>query len=182
MSLSRVFRGLSLAVALGFVASAAQAVPLQWTLSGLNFTQGGSVTGSFVYDAPTDTYSNVMITTTGTVADGSFDLALTFSSNIQLLAVNAALGTDTGDPLIRLLFESPLTDLGGMAPVSLFQVGTCFMGGAACDSIVSLDFGRDGSVTASAVPSPGTLPLMASSLMALWPIARRRRLSGLRAA
>ena len=42
----------------------AVAVPVTWTLSGVTFGDGGIATGSFAYDASSNTYSNVNITTT----------------------------------------------------------------------------------------------------------------------
>ena len=42
----------------------AYADPVLWTLSDAAFTNGGTATGSFVYDADTDVYSDINIVET----------------------------------------------------------------------------------------------------------------------
>ena len=59
----RVFGGMGLAAAL---ALSAQAAPVLWTLNGVSFDDGSTASGSFVYDAATNLYSNVNIVTTAT--------------------------------------------------------------------------------------------------------------------
>jgi hypothetical protein len=45
-------------------AQSASANPILWNLVGVTFDDGGTASGSFVYDADTNTYSNISITTT----------------------------------------------------------------------------------------------------------------------
>lgn len=62
------------AVALGLIAitATAHAVPIQWTLSEVTFEDDGTASGSFVYDADTNVYSNVRLTTTtGSMGEGA---------------------------------------------------------------------------------------------------------------
>lgn len=60
-------RAIGVGVLLGAVlAAAAHAAPVTWTLTGVTFDDGSTVSGSFVYDAATNQYSNVAITTTAT--------------------------------------------------------------------------------------------------------------------
>jgi hypothetical protein len=47
---------------LGF--GSAQAIPVIWTLEGVLFEDGGTASGSFVYDADTSTFSDTYIVTT----------------------------------------------------------------------------------------------------------------------
>jgi len=42
----------------------ASANPILWSLVGVTFNDGGTASGSFVYDADTNTYSNISVTTT----------------------------------------------------------------------------------------------------------------------
>src|SRR5260370_9871267 len=42
----------------------ASASPVLWTLVGVAFNDGGTASGSFVYDANTNTYSSINMTTT----------------------------------------------------------------------------------------------------------------------
>ncbi len=58
---SRLFVGL---LALQMI-SAAQAASVTYTLSGVTFSDSAAASGTFQYDAVTNTYSNVNITTTG---------------------------------------------------------------------------------------------------------------------
>ena len=57
----KILRYLPAVVLLWVVAAAAQAVPVQWSVNGLVRDDGGTVSGSFVYDADTDTYSAVNV-------------------------------------------------------------------------------------------------------------------------
>ena len=45
------------------LSAVANGVPLIWYLSGVEFTDGGTASGSFTYDADSNTYSNINITT-----------------------------------------------------------------------------------------------------------------------
>lgn len=93
----KLLRSLFLFVLLTVAASAA---PALYTLQGVVFADGGAASGSFVYDAVTNTYSNVSITTTtGAVRTGA---TFTFVngglglSNPQVLYVSSTTGNQTG--------------------------------------------------------------------------------------
>ena len=58
---------LVVATAASLFASAALADPVIWTLNGVTTANGFTVTGSFTYDANTNTYSAINITSTGGV-------------------------------------------------------------------------------------------------------------------
>ncbi len=58
-----------LALILGFASVSAQAIPILWTLDSVTFVDGGTATGSFVYEADTITFSMINVTTT---AGGGF--------------------------------------------------------------------------------------------------------------
>jgi len=51
----------ALTVILLLAVSSAQAIPVTWTLDGATFDDGASLIGSFVYDADTNTYSDILI-------------------------------------------------------------------------------------------------------------------------
>jgi len=126
-------------VALAF-SSLAAAAPVTWTVQG-TFTDGGTVSGTFTYDAATNTYTNVHITTTtGSVRTGA---TYTFvcgqdvpscngvgPSSSGILTLTSAAGDQTGLPAIALFFTPSLDSLGS---VSLFaQEASC--SNAACTS------------------------------------------------
>ena len=59
----QVMAGAAMASAL---MTGAQAAPVLWTLNGVVFDDGSTASGSFVYDAATNQYTNIQITTTAT--------------------------------------------------------------------------------------------------------------------
>ena len=58
---------LVVAIAASLFTTAALADPVVWTLNGVTTNDGKTVTGSFTYDANTNTYSAINITSTGGV-------------------------------------------------------------------------------------------------------------------
>ena len=86
---------------------AAQATPIIWYLSNVTFTGGGMASGSFTYDASTNTYSAINISTTG----GSLP-ATTYTADSIGLASGLAL-TEGLNRNWLLAFSSPLTNGGG---------------------------------------------------------------------
>jgi hypothetical protein len=150
-----------------------------WTL---NATQdsGGTVVGSFVYDAATNLYSNIGITTT--VPTGTFDtsdIAPLFGapSPTRLTLVDGFVaGANAGKPVIFLEFNPALTNLGGSVNIAGSLDGLCIQ--ANCIGI-GLGIGDtqvggfiSGNVSgtpvaASAVPEPATLFLCGSGLAGL---------------
>jgi hypothetical protein len=162
-----------------FSAPNASAGMILWHLAGVTFADGGTASGSFDYNADTNTYSFVNITTTGGSLAGSTYLALDpgFSSSNSILAVvpNAGLGNFTGTPLLAFQFASPLTDSGGtISTISPSAEGTC--GNAACSSPSGggLRFVSAGSV--STVPEPSTLSLILLGALGLV-LRKRQRLA-----
>ena len=146
----------------------ASASPILWTLSGVTFADGGTASGSFDYDAATNTYSLVNITTTGGSITGATYLALDpgFASTSGILSVvpNAGLGDFTGTPLLALGFGPHLSALGGTSSILAGSgEGTCI--NTTCSMGTSLRNVTAGSVTA--VPEPSTLTLLGAALLGL---------------
>jgi len=112
-------RRVALLVALS--AATSFAVPVTWTLSGVAFADGGTASGSFVYDADTGLYSSFNITTTtGSARTGA---TYHFGTNIYApgysLMVTVGSGDLTGTPALYLVFSSILTNAGGTVPLVL---------------------------------------------------------------
>ena len=112
------------------LSAAASAGPILWTFSGATLTDGGTITGSFDFDADTNTYSNVnVVTTPGSLLSGSVysfvcgqDVASCTgvtpnSAEVLLLASNAT--DQTGLPALALFF----TGIGGVPPAGLTDAG-----------------------------------------------------------
>jgi hypothetical protein len=176
-----VFRGLITAfllVVLLCMPSIASADGITWTLSDVTFDDGGVASGSFVYDALTNTYSSIdMTTTSGSAFAGTTYNALSglFGSTSTGMLLGAS-GDLTDTDVLLLLFSAPLTDSGGT--VVLFSVleGTC--DNTDC-SVSTLDRSTSGGELVGTVttPEPSTLSLLAVALVALMAVAAIRKSS-----
>jgi hypothetical protein len=114
----------------------ASATPLLWTLdAGITLTGGGTVSGSFVYDAATNTYSNVNITTTaGTLPGATYRFVAPGPQNVFGLTVVTTSGANqAGNPGLNLLFVGGLLAAGGTGIPVLMREGTCQDAGCAAN-------------------------------------------------
>ena len=100
-----------------FTASAAFAAPVNWTLNSVTFSDGGTASGSFTFDAATTTYSNVNVTTTvGTVRGAATYTQIggvyggTAANQVGFLTAS---GAGIGMPNLDFKFASALTGAGG---------------------------------------------------------------------
>ena len=97
-------------LALGAFTVPVAAVPVQWDFNGV--TGGGSVdiSGSFVYDAHLNVFSNIAVMTDDGTA---FNVAFP-SANASYLSFATGLGPDfTGVSLLQLELLAPMTNAGG---------------------------------------------------------------------
>ena len=104
--------GLNLAV----ISPQAMAFSLTWTLDNASFIDGGTASGSFDYDADTNEYTNINISTTAsdnfeavTYNDGSFSSRDSDSDSLVLSIPDPSSPTQT----LTLEFSRPLTNAGG---------------------------------------------------------------------
>lgn len=145
----------------------AHAVPVNWTLSG-TFDDGGTASGSFTYDADTNTYSAIAITTTAGSTRGGASYnepnVNGDSDSTQIVATNSVNSPDyTGDPAFFPIFASPLTNTGGTINISGGAEGSCADGNCTGEASPIRDF-TAGSIT-GALPTPAapsavpTMPL-----------------------
>ena len=159
--------GLVLALAL-LVGSDARAIPVEWTLSGV-FDDGGSVNGSFVYDADSDAYRRISIKTTAGSRGSSFfgvayDAVDSAASTADLLA---AFAVRTG---LELGFADPLSNQGG--DVDLASGFETFISGPDQGATRLLTTGRAVGVP---VPEPTAACLLGLGLIGLAAERRARR-------
>jgi hypothetical protein len=159
--------------ALYLLSLTANAVPVVWHLDGVTFSDGGTASGSFTYDADTNSYSAIAITTTaGSARSGASYNALNpgylGSGAEELVVVNSADGPDfLGDPVFFPLFNSPLTNSGGTVTIRVDQVeGDC--ADAAC-SLPTVPFRNitGGSVSTATTPPAAAQQIPALSLFGL---------------
>src|SRR5262249_28302322 len=138
------------------LSTAAYAVPLQWTISA-TFEDGGTASGSFVYDATANLFSQVNITTTtGSIRTGAtYVRANLVAARADLvLVITSASGDLTGTPILGASLVSPMTNAGGTIQINLsalYEEDSC--GNAACTGVTAPRRTiTSGSVTSVAVP------------------------------
>lgn len=113
-------------------AANAFAFPVTWTLSGVTFSDGGTASGSFQYDADTQSVSAWSISVaggdTGTFPPLTYDSSNSSASdgNDQVLGLIVSLASSARE--VRLPAVSPLTDAGGTIAVNFASPaqGECF--------------------------------------------------------
>ncbi len=176
------------------VSHAAAASPIEWTLSGVTFGDGATASGSFLYDADTQSLSDFDVTTTPTPAHDCgpgcililptdlpghhyLDLNGLFppypAGGFAIIDPPSPVTGWTGDLFLALVFASPLSDAGGsIALKATSGEGFCLDAGCAAGSYDR--FVTSGSIVGAAVPEPGTLALLGTGLGTV--IRRRRHL------
>lgn len=107
-------------LAVFFLASGTQAMPVQWFLQDVTFDDGGTATGSFYYDADTNIYDSVAISTSAAFPFGAIysDFNIRTDSPDPSTAEDLSLelfGLHVGDDVIALglAFDNALTNTGG---------------------------------------------------------------------
>ena len=149
-------------------AGCASAAPLPMDLERVTFADGGTASGSFVYDAATNTYSSVNVTTTaGTIRSGStynfVSNGVTPSSAAVLVATVVASSNATGTPAFFMGFGTALTGTGGSVLIG-GQEANC--SNATCTGPTGpTRFTATGSVIGGAVPT--TVPTLSSWMFGL---------------
>lgn len=118
----------ALALTAGGFASAAHAALVQWTLTNVTFVDGGTASGTYVFDAETNTFSRISIATTGTegvpaasfsnTCDGT-NCAAPSPLPAQFIFFAPADTSDmTGKQVLALDLQSAMTDAGGTIAIN----------------------------------------------------------------
>ena len=164
----------------------ARAVPIQWNLSDVQFLDFGTASGSFVYDADTNTVSAVNITTTvgsSGLGGASFGFSRPFpwtgANFLTFLGADPNLPDLTGVPYLVFGVVNPLTNAGGTRLLNTTNSleSECYDSSCGLILVWTPRKLRSGSLVSSAiaVPEPATLALLISGLALL---AFRRRDKG----
>lgn len=132
--MKRILAITALAISALVFGSSSQAAPILWTLDGVRFNDGGTASGSFVYDADNNTYSAIDLSTTQGTIGAASQLQHACSapecpvpSNAEgLFALSAPFGTDLSRAsLLFLVPASPLSNAGGEVQVDGGNAGVC---------------------------------------------------------
>jgi hypothetical protein len=180
---------LPLSALLLLLPAGALAGPVTWTLQGVTFADGGTATGSFVYDATANLYSSInLITTAGSKLNGATYAFLDpsqipFEGPMELAVVTLNAGSLTNTPDMSLFWIVNLTNAGGTVGFSTSlnsAEGSCLS--ATCSSVdqnpADYRIITAGSITSAPTPEPSTLMLVGCAVGVLgW---RRFRPSGLK--
>ena len=156
-----------------------RAAPVLWTLSGVTFDDGGTASGSFLFDADTLQFSAIdIVTSDGVVLVGTiygFDHP-GFPNDPNRLLVVDTLPRAVGIHAMHLALASPMTDAGGVIPLGVPPVGSRGIEGlcvtAGCFGVDPFRTPIAGELEGTVVPDPGTLLLVSIGLAAA---AKRRR-------
>ena len=170
--LPKVFKCLLLGAVL---CSQAYAIPVEWSVDGLVRADGGTVSGSFIYDADTDTYSAINITTTqgssllsGETYSG-FSLASPANATGVIFERNqrdlAAPPPDyTGQNNLVFFFSPALTNAGGSLTPAIASESAC----TDSDCIFQgPPVNLTGDIVGTPVPPPAPTPVPALPLPVL---------------
>lgn len=157
----------------------ASAMPVTWTLNSVAFDDGATASGTFVYDADTNTVGAVNITTTsGAIVSGATYTMVNpgYGPFPQFIVVVTGTFADfTGTPALALGFDVPLTDGGGNIPLALLGLnrgGEFVCGNAGCSFGIETRAFVSGSVSAPVIPEPATISML---MMGLFGLGRARR-------
>ena len=114
MMLSKRVHFAALVSIVALFSASANATPVDWYLSGVTFTDGGTASGSFTYDADTSTYSAISISTTA----GSI---ITTAKSYDV--INSGAGCSTPE-VFCLINSADVANCAGKTGATFTHVGT----------------------------------------------------------
>ena len=159
-----ILRVLRVALLVPLMGGTAFAVPTRWTLSNVTLGDGSRIVGSFDYDADTNTWSRLAITTSGgsiVPATNGWEFNTLYSGGLRndgtrsgFVAVYPSGADLTGAKALVLMSTDSqyMTNAGGTISLEMFRGGTCgesdcsvLMAGAPSTSAGSGAFASAGS-------------------------------------
>jgi hypothetical protein len=163
-----------------FLVGQAAAAPVTWYLDDATFFDGGVAIGSFVYDAATNTFSDISVTTSGGSNSGSTYSHAAPTADSGRPIFTTATGVLSGLPVLLFTLVADMTDAGGDILISLpdafsseglCQDATCSNFDVASDRLFA-----SGSITSiNPVPIPPALFLLGTALAGVAGFNRLKR-------
>lgn len=180
------------ALSLIAIGGLAHASPILWTLSGVTMVDGATAAGSFVYDADSNVFSQINVTTAGgSIFAGAHYIGQPPVPGLnlpdRLILVTSAVPINfLGTPALALYPSVVLTNaggvvglLGGIRSNSLETTCGVLWSAMDCDAPGPVQrFFTSGQLTASAVPEPTSFCLTALGVFVTCWVRRARTASG----
>lgn len=112
----------------------AYAAPIKWTLENVSFTDGGTATGSFVYDTATGTFQDIQILISGGTngVNGNFNFLCVDQSSCgyypssEILPIFTTAATDTpvnNREIFSMSLQNALSSTGGTISLQANAIG-----------------------------------------------------------
>jgi hypothetical protein len=158
-------------VAALFLSATVSAAPVVWNIDSLIFDDGGTGSGTFIYDADTNAYSSInIVTTEGTdFAGAAYGSVIDFAPNDSDYLAVMVFPLESL-PALDLSFAATLTNAGG--EIDVIGSGEFLCGQECMYPASDLRYIVSGQV--SAVPVPAAVWLFGSALAGLGWMRRRK--------
>lgn len=173
----------AIVLVLAAMASGARADSVTWTFTDVTMADGGTASGSFIYDASTNTVTSIFITTTaGTDSSGATYRALDpgygpYDFDMAFV-IFPSLSDYTGTPALEFqtIGDVPLTNAGGTIAVDVNEF-TCT--DAICNTADEVRGSIDGAELVGTVNTPeaSSIVLLGLGLLAVAAVGVSRRKS-----
>lgn len=162
---------------LALVPLSANSAPVKWIVDVQldDLTGTGAVTGMFVYDADTNSFSDVNVSAVGDMfpaASATLISVIDQYSSANSLDFVPTAGDLTGVQDVYLNLNASMTNAGGVIDVTAVETYECL--DAPCDNFDLLYSGTPIVGTISSVPLPAAAWLFGSGLIGLIGMARKK--------